>query len=361
MKSYHICLSSDNNYAPYLGVTLYSILKNNPGTLFHFHILDGGISKAAKAKLAEFKKQFVFDLDYVVISDEQFKNFYIDPKTHFTKATYYRLLIPQLFYNLDRVLYLDVDILVLNDLKPLLDMDMGENALAMVPDISGAESQERLGLSTPYYNAGVILFNIPKCLSADLTLNFITFAVETDKVLTYHDQDIINSCAAHLVQKISSIYNTQILPWDKKCIQKVKENYDKIVALHFITAIKPWKTATHPFYREYEKYLNQTPWRKDFMSKLTQNLSSFIYARIKTDTIKVVRIFGIPVFKKVRPDKYQHTIYILGIPVYHKIPNKWQMKYDQLLAEEKLYKADIDALKDQLAKLDGIKMIQGKK
>lgn len=361
MKPYHICLSSDNNYAPYLGVALYSILKNNPGTLFHFHILDGGISKSSKAKLAEFKKQFVFDLDYITINDDQFKNFYIDPKTHFTKATYYRLLIPQLFYYLDRILYLDVDVLVTGNLMSLLDMDLNDKALGMVLDIAGEESQIRLGLDTPYYNAGVILFDIQKCLAQELTLKFITFAVETDKDLVYHDQDIINSCAGSLIQKISSVYNTQVLPWNKKCVHKIKEAGDKIVILHFISALKPWKAITHPFYKEYDKYLNQTPWRKDFMSRFTQKLSAFIFTKIKTDTVKSIRIFGIPVFKKIRPDKYRRTIYILGIPVYYKPANKWQIKYDQLLAEEKLYKADLDALKEQLAKLDGMKMIKGKK
>ena len=80
---------------------------------------------------------------------------------HVSTACFLRLLIPKLFPNLDRALYVDCDTLCLSDINELYNSDFEGNYLMGVRGIAYSDVQAKQ-LGIPHYvNSGVLLFNIP--------------------------------------------------------------------------------------------------------------------------------------------------------------------------------------------------------
>ncbi len=358
----HIALCANDNYAPWLGVTIYSILKNNPNHQFFFHILDSDINPENKKKIRSLIKETSHQLEFITVDAGLFKDYPVQPDSHLSVEAYYRFILPHLFSNLDRLLYLDVDILVLGDLAPLYNMDLGDHLLAMVPDITSSECCERLNIKDrPYFNSGVTLFNINKIDEKELTTSLFRFAKETNVKLIYYDQDVYNLVVGEKIYILPEQFNMQTLPFLAERVQEQKAHLDQITVLHFISGLKPWKKEPHPFKEFYNSYLENTPWRTPIMKHIAKKVGRFIYRRKKTSTSKIWRICGIPILKRVKKGKYERRIYLLGVPVYRQKTNKWQIKYDNLIEEGYLSKADTDAIKRQLDLLDSVNILKGKK
>ncbi|MEI8377568.1 MAG: glycosyltransferase, partial [bacterium] len=135
MDNLNICFSSDDNYVQHLGTAVTSILVNGDAeNNYNFHILDGGISDENKQKLLELKKIKDFNIEFYKINSDEFEccplnRFYI------SLATFYRFKIPSLLpKSINRILYLDCDIVVMKDLKEMFFTDIGGCFAAVVED-----------------------------------------------------------------------------------------------------------------------------------------------------------------------------------------------------------------------------------
>ena len=118
MTNIPIFLAADDNYAPFVATTIASVC-DKTDSFVDFYILDGGISLENKEIILNVKKYFKnFSIEFIKINaEEQFKNF--QTITHLTLAAYNRLLIPILKPNLKKVIYLDVDVIVMDDISEL--------------------------------------------------------------------------------------------------------------------------------------------------------------------------------------------------------------------------------------------------
>ncbi|AEM21638.1 glycosyl transferase, family 8 [Brachyspira intermedia PWS/A] len=92
----NICLSSDNNYAPYMGTAIASILKNSlEDEKIIFHLIDGGITKENKDKILSLKNIKECEINFytpdIKMYDEWFEK--IPSKVHFSAAMFYRISI----------------------------------------------------------------------------------------------------------------------------------------------------------------------------------------------------------------------------------------------------------------------------
>ena len=113
-----------------------------------------------------------------------------------TKATYYRLLIPELLPQYDKVVYADVDIIFRMDLSELYGIDLGSAYLGGTYDIGmllekeGRKHMAHLGLGVEkYIQAGLLLINSKKMREDNLSQAFLRLSTNNYK---YQDQDIIN-------------------------------------------------------------------------------------------------------------------------------------------------------------------------
>ena len=242
-KGIPIFLPSDNNYAPYLAVCITSICKNTKSYI-NIYILDGGISKENKAKIQSLNKKFKnFSIEFLSINtDEHFKNFSI-PK-NLTLSTYNRLLIPKLKPELKKVIYIDSDTIVLNDIYELYSENLENYALGAI----WAKSRKSYNTDTKipmelsdefkYFNAGVLLIDIEKWNKNNITNSLFDIQNKYQNKILHADETLLNKYFDNNYKILDLKYN--FLDWDFHR----SEIPPKIYIRHFVEQdLKPWKIS----------------------------------------------------------------------------------------------------------------------
>ncbi len=263
-----ICFSLDNNYAMQLGVCISSILKNieiKTDDRLNFYVLDAGISTLNKKKIETLKSIKDFNISYIKVDEERFKNCPF-PQTEIhrnkiiTIASYYRLVLPSLFPNLDKMLYLDVDTLVLNNLVSLYNTDIEGYYAAMAIDAEATSNALRIN-TKKYFNAGVLILNLKKLREDGMEQKFFDFIDENREKIVYHDQDVLNCVLKDKIKILNGMYNLQINKFSVNVQGKFLDILPYINIMHYAGRIRPWdKGVVYPCFFEFFKYLAFTPW-----------------------------------------------------------------------------------------------------
>ena len=197
---------------------------------------------------------------------------------HFTREVYYRILCGELLpETLDRVLYLDSDLLVRGSLKSLYNTEFQGKVLIGVKDTLGPKYYkdqhfsrlEKLGLTEKdiYVNSGVLLFNLEKLRKSFALKDFLRQIEEKREIIDMVDQDMINVYFKGEIGVTDETYNYPALVYSASFVfcwiagGWRKEN-PKIV--HYMGNPKPW----HPnyfgkYYFEYQKYYRKLQTRKE--------------------------------------------------------------------------------------------------
>ena len=127
-----------------------------------------------------------------------------------TIATYYRLLLPDLIKDCDKIIYSDVDIIFRLDLYDLYNIDLTEKYIAATRDLglnyldkSHIKNMPQLEFGE-YIQAGLVVMNLKKMRDDKLVSRFIEHASNR---YTYQDQDILNICCKNNITYLPPIYN----------------------------------------------------------------------------------------------------------------------------------------------------------
>lgn len=281
MSNIPIFLSSDNNYAPFVATTIASICDNTE-SFVDIYILDGGISKENQKKILKVKEKFSnLSLKFIEVNvDRVFKN--IKTKNHLSLSAYSRLLIPKLKPQIDKAIYLDVDIIVCSDIKELFDFDLGGYIIGAIPDQGRKEHIERtkalidMQPSSIYFNSGVLLLDCLKWRKEVKFEDLIDIEEKYREVRLHNDQDVLNKYFENNYLVLSKEYN-------------VMYSNDVIKIRHFTGQIKPWNAS---FYLDgiiphkiqnaelFWKYALMTPYYDVFLRKKEDFLNSnMLYKR----------------------------------------------------------------------------------
>lgn len=229
----------DDNYAKFLAITLESILDNaSKDYSYDVVVLNTGLKQESKQLLNKYISNDV-NIEYFDVRSKLQKiaqNLSI--RDYYSKATYYRLFIADLFPQYSKALYLDCDIVVLGDISKLYNIDLNDNLVGAIPDgavqlVDEFVEYVELGLGIKkenYFNAGVLLMNLDEFRNYNLEEKFIdllgkyTFEVA-------QDQDYLNVLTKDRVVYINDSWNVMPLG-----------NYVKPVNLiHYNLSFKPWK------------------------------------------------------------------------------------------------------------------------
>lgn len=269
MKSIDIIFSSDNNYAQHLGVALCSIFENKSNRyLINIYVIDGGISTENKSKLKILENKYSFIINYLYLKTEDYQDLYISD--HISQATYYRILIPELLdKKINKILYLDCDLIVLGDIIDLFEINIYDYSVAAVEE-QLKDIKIKLGMSdsTPYFNAGVMLINLIKWRELNISKITLNLVRNKPEILTFWDQDALNVTLADKCIVLDRRFN--LLNSGYKNIS----NINNPVIIHFSSSVKPWLfNGRNPFDDKYFYYLNITPWRnKIYHYKIVRNI-----------------------------------------------------------------------------------------
>ena len=273
-KHMHICFASDNNYVPYMGIAVLSILQHaQTDEYFHFYILDNKISQNKKQTIERILKGENAKISWLPI-DEIFFQGCKTQRKNWTFSIFSRYLIPQLI-NQDKVLYLDCDVMVRTSLWPLWQTDLTDYYLAGVPDynvIHRGRLLERFhGELDPqkYVNSGVLLINNKKWRQENLLRQLLEYSVENADSLIWPDQDAINYICRNGKKMLSSSWNVMGYVYKKDLFINLPQYMDIVKESQnvYIRHFHPWKKNFFiPHREEYLQIMRQSPW-KDLMPK----------------------------------------------------------------------------------------------
>lgn len=260
----------DPGYFQHMAATLVSLLEHNCAHAVEIHLITSRRDAAREQRLAATIEGFA-NARLVVHGFEWAQDARWHTSHHITRDTYIRLFAADVLpASIDRILYLDADLLVLADLGPLWEVELGDSILAAVPDPFGQDRRAALGLSSqaPYVNGGVLLLNLARWRSIAALERLSAYIEQMGDQLEYHDQDAVNALFAEEIKIIDYRWNVQTRLWrlprgeTPSDPEAVERSMRDPAILHFTTVRKPWLwVMPTPHKGLYWQYLRRTPWR----------------------------------------------------------------------------------------------------
>ena len=261
MQTYHIALCSNTAYVPYALVAMHSIMAHHPqdeNESFHFHIITEQKIEGRK-DIREFLSTY---------SNARLSTHLIDPTQYaqynhpvFTLWANIRVNLPQMLKDVDRVLYLDTDILVMGDIRPLLTLDLQGKYMAMVEEIflrNRKDFKIPNYLELPNYNTGIMLMDLEKLREINFTQQFWDKLSPLYHKLHSPDQDLINITWKEHIYSLPQIYNVHrlFLTRPETYIPQYKEELKEClwspVIIHYALSA-PWylDRPKHPYHQQW--------------------------------------------------------------------------------------------------------------
>lgn len=280
MNRYDVVYASDDNYAPVMGTSVYSLLKNNTNLDdLIIHVLSNGMNDDNKIKLEDICKKFSRNIFFYNV-DEKVKK--IERKEAVWNLTIYaRLFIPEILApDIEKVLYIDGDTLIIGEIKELLEWPMDEEHIIYgVLDRYNVGSIQRLNINTGIYiNSGITLMNMVQWRKYNISAEIMKRMNEQEWL--YPDQDLLNVVLNGRIGILPMKYNmymfSRVMPYESakklSCtgIDKYysEEDYYEAQAntavIHFAGSLfnRPWqKNSRQTDHELFEQYYLQTPWR----------------------------------------------------------------------------------------------------
>jgi len=279
-----VALAADNFYAPYVSTLLHSIVRHiNPADTYDINIFNRDFTPDSQRLLREEFQDFAnVSLRFCDMRAyaEQYEHLFA--KWHISAETYFRLFIPDIMADYDKVLYLDVDMIVRRDIAELFRENVDGKILAAVRDVDMAGVynsnlsapsdntfdkkrrdylENKLQLKKPfdYFQAGVILFNLREMRRSFSVQDALDFAAQKWE---FQDQDVLNYLAQGKVKFLDWRWNVQY-DWEFWRIRNViakapiqmyldyMESRQNPYIIHYSGTVKPWQRADCDFATEY--------------------------------------------------------------------------------------------------------------
>jgi UDP-glucose:(glucosyl)LPS alpha-1,3-glucosyltransferase len=265
--TFHIAFCVDNHYFRSMGATITSVIENNPGVHFTFHVFAFAVSDDHRRRLKELESKFNVSTQLHIVDADAFKEF-----KHFIEFSYYslsifsRLIIPTVLRGVtDRVLYLDADILCVGKIDELIEMDISNDIAVVVPDAPVTTSRRcaALNLKHPrYFNGGVLFMNVENWIKNKITEQAMQTLLDEGKKLRFNDQDALNIVLDGRARFIDTKYNFLYdLIYDLDRGNRQMRPVDDAVFIHFAGAVKPWADwSGHDSRAMFIKYHALSPW-----------------------------------------------------------------------------------------------------
>ncbi|AVT56865.1 lipopolysaccharide 3-alpha-galactosyltransferase [Pectobacterium versatile] len=271
-----IAFGTDEKFIYGCAIAIASILLKNPDYCLSFHVFTDKLSDGDKARFQEMAEQYNTTINIYIVDCTWLKTL---PETKlWSYAIYFRFIIADYFYQiLDRVLYLDADIICNGSLQELIKLDISSHIAAAVLDGDSswwenrAQKLQQPELSNGYFNSGVLLIEINNWHQASVTENSMRFLIDPEmkKVITHPDQDVLNILLAGKANQLGYKYNTQFsINYELKYSNGESAPTPistETVFIHYIGPTKPWHkwAANYSCTKYFLKAKDNSPWRNE--------------------------------------------------------------------------------------------------
>lgn len=266
-KTVHVFFASDERYLPYLSIALTSLSAHaSDEYIYDVKILSEDFSDAALDATRDVIKGnievSVYDLK------ERLSNIKgrlrLRLRDYYSESIYYRIFIPSLFTDLGRAVYLDSDIILLDDISKLYFSDIGDNLLGAVTDESVIAEpvfcdyvKRQIGVGSPaeYFNSGVLLMNLDGMREAGIESTFLDLLQTHNFNTVAPDQDYLNLLCRGRVHYLSS-------GWNKHAIPERDIDPSELHLIHFNMFNKPWHYDGVPYEECFWRFARISPYAK---------------------------------------------------------------------------------------------------
>lgn len=246
-----IVFSTDHNYVMPTGVTIASLLLSSGGETYDIYVMASEDVDTTDRRRLQDQVKRLSPSSTLSFVDMSRKYEGAHETRGISKATYYRLMIPWLIPDVDKIIYADVDIIFKTSLRTLfetpLDGKLLAGALTSPPEHWAKFKKyfERIGADyTHYINAGILLMNSRLLREEGLDSRFDDLS---RKKFLYQDQDILNVSCRDRIAYFDKRYNLQPRLYGSE------EKYSTDVAIHY-AGEKPWDTFTYAWVQWWEVY-----------------------------------------------------------------------------------------------------------
>ncbi len=270
-----VLFCADPGYVQHLAVAAVSLARSNPDCTLDVHLLARARDPAVEARLARSLAAFP-NLSLTIHHVDAADLGRLPVARYWTPDVYLRYLAPDVLpASLERVLYLDCDLVVLDDIRPLWQTDLDGRALGAAsdfpwdPDGSDAARRGALGiaLDRPYVNSGVLLLDLGRWRRDAIAPRLFDFAERHACDLVFPDQDALNAVLGGDIHLLDCRWNLQA-----RMIGLARKAFpDEFAAtrharrhpaiLHYTTADKPWLFRSNAARKaDYLRHLRLTDW-----------------------------------------------------------------------------------------------------
>lgn len=278
-----ILLASDGAYRAQLATCLRSIVESNRTSWpLEFHVLVSDFPEDDRARVLASLPSASASIRWVPIDTEQFREFWT--ADHMSAMTFARLLVPKsLPDHVSKVLYLDADLIVLDDLSPLWDVDLSGKPVGAVLDSidsrlqAGAPGFERVPRVGAYFNAGVLLIDLERWREERISERALDY-LQRNPSLPYCDQDALNVTCDGRWTRLHPRWNYQ----DHRELRILDLPHDRWPGIvHFCTSLKPWKpNCLHPNATLYDDFRKRTRFARGTLQLAVDHLQTS-WSRLK--------------------------------------------------------------------------------
>jgi lipopolysaccharide biosynthesis glycosyltransferase len=261
---------ADGSFVRHAGAMLHSAFECSPHSRFSVHVLHSApIDDADRRNLKAVAAAVASSLDFLEIPAGDVGDL---PEGYFPRSVWFRILLPELLPHAERVLYLDSDLIVTDDLQPLWDIDLDGCLLAAVtnPLYPFMPPYPAISLGIPnasdYFNSGVLLMDLGQMRAEDTTSRLRQYATRHPGN-HFPDQDALNVVCRHRRLSLHPRWNVQSSLYELRTSElpfptsEIEEARAHPAIIHFIGPFKPWQyLCRHPHQSLYFDHAAATPW-----------------------------------------------------------------------------------------------------
>ena len=292
-NSLNLVFAFDEYFCKYFAVTLQSLIEHsNPKKLYDIVVFTSDLSdKNAKRLLRQIPENFsirFFNIKKYISNN--FQNIKLKTRSYWTEEVYYRVFIPIIMNKYDRVLFLDSDVIIQDDIYKLFSIDFEDKEIIAISDtiklVTNSKDVEKrlkfikneLRVKNPkeYFNAGVLLFNVQKINKDNYIKSFLE--VMSLKKLEFQDQDALSSMFYNRSKLIDLKWNLQyhvpfghqkdIASMDKEDYQEYCTAFDNPNIIHYTSPYKPWTDPHLELAEQFWFYARKTIYYEDIISEM---------------------------------------------------------------------------------------------
>ena len=281
MKEYYniVCVA-DEGYAQHTAVMLCSLFENNKDKSFRVFLFTNALKEYTTEWLQALCKKYHSHIEVITIADEGIKDL---PIGQWTTMMYYKLFMPTILpKEIERCLFLDVDMVINDNVTPLYHWDLQGSIIAAAEDIPDCVAiKERIGLSQEdiYINSGVMVCDLRKWRQMEAQKPIFDFVRNVSSRII-NEQDVLAIYFKGLITLLPIRWNMVTFYYFRE--PKIFPKYLPFLAdskknpgiIHFAAPIKPWfRDCQHPFRYLYKYFLEKTDWGDNYVFPYWEKLT----------------------------------------------------------------------------------------